>query len=85
MEEKLKNKEKKEQEKEKEEKIKKKQEEMKKNRLEANIKRSKVVYDKVIKSFGMSDHSIANYETMKAKREIEQKQNEKDIDELSKE
>ena len=61
--------EKKEQEKEKEEKIKKKQEEMKKNRLEANIKRSKVVYDKVIKSFGMSDHSIANYETMKAKRD----------------
>ena len=60
--------EKKEQEKEREEKIKKKQEEIKKQRLEASIKRAKVVYDKVIKSFGMSDHSRANYELTQVKK-----------------
>ena len=59
---------KKEKEKEKEEKFKKKMEEMKKKREEENIKKAKIVYDKVIKSFSMSDHSIAKYETMKAKK-----------------
>ena len=61
--------EKKEEEKEREEKIKAKREEIKKKRLEENIKRSKVVYEKVIKSFSMSDHSIANYETIKCKKD----------------
>ena len=59
---------KKEKEKEKEEKFKKRMEEMKKKREEENIKKAKIVYDKVIKSFSMSDHSIAKYETMKAKK-----------------
>ena len=59
---------KKEKEKEKEEKFKKKMEEMKKKREEENIKKAKIVYDKVIKSFSMSDHSIAKYETLKAKK-----------------
>ena len=65
---KLTEKEKKEEEKEKEEKTKKRQEEIKKKRLDEKIKRSKIVYDKVIKSFSMSDHSIANYEIRKAKK-----------------
>ena len=56
-------------EKELEEKFKKKREELKKKREEENIKRAKVVYGKVIKSFSMSDRSIAKYETEKAKRE----------------
>ena len=56
-----------EQEKEKAEKIKKRKEEIKKKRLEENIKRSKIVYEKVIKSFSMSDYSIANYEINYAK------------------
>ena len=60
--------EKKEQEKEREEKIKKKHEEMEKKKLDENIKRSKIVYEKVIKSFSMSDHSIAHYETRRVKR-----------------
>ena len=60
--------EKKEQEKEREEKIKKKQEEIEKERLEESIKRAKVVYDKVIKSFSMSDYSRANYELMQVKK-----------------
>ena len=60
--------EKKEQEKERVEKIKKKEEQIRQKRLDENIKRAKVVYEKVIKSFGMSDHSIANYEIMKAKK-----------------
>ena len=61
-------KEKKEQEEEREEKIKKKQEEIKKNRLNENIKRAKVVYEKVIKAFSMSDHSIATYEIRNVKK-----------------
>ena len=61
-------KEKREQEKEREEKIRKKQEEIKNKKLDEKVKRSKVVYDKVIKSFGMSDYSRANYETIKVKR-----------------
>ena len=65
---KLTEKEKKEEEKEKEEKIKKRQEEIRQKRLDERIKRSKVVYEKVIKSFSMSDHSIAKYETIKAKK-----------------
>ena len=60
--------EKKEQEKEREEKIKKKQEEMEKKKLEENIKRAKIEYEKVIKSFSMSDHSIAYYETRRVKK-----------------
>ena len=47
---------KKEKEKEKEEKFKKRMEEMKKKREEENIKKAKIFYDKVIKSFSMSDH-----------------------------
>ena len=66
---KLTEKEKKEEEKEREEKIKKKQEELKEKRLNENIKRAKIVYEKVIKSFSMADHSIANYETIKCKSE----------------
>ena len=46
-----------------------KNEKMKKAREDDNIKKAKVVYGKVIKSFSMSDRSIAKYETEKAKRE----------------
>ena len=60
--------EKKQQEKEREEKIKKKQEEIEKRKLDERIKRSKIVYEKVIKSFSMSDHSIANNEIIKVKK-----------------
>ena len=59
---------KKEKEKEEANKIKKRREEAKKKREEENIKRAKIVYDKVIKSFSMSDRSIAKYETDQAKR-----------------
>ena len=65
---KLTEKEKEEEEKEVQEKIKKREEQIKKKKLEDNIKRSKIVYEKVIKSYGMSDYSIANSETIKAKR-----------------
>ena len=65
---KLNEKEKREQEKEREEKIRKKQEEIRNKKLDEKQKRSKIVYDKVIKSFGMADHSIINYETIKVKR-----------------
>ena len=41
---------------------------MKKKREEENIKKAKIVYDKVIKSFSMSDHSIAKYETDEGKK-----------------
>ena len=55
-------------EKEIEENYKKKREELKKKRLDENIKRAKVVYEKVIKSFSMADRSIAKHETQKAKQ-----------------
>ena len=66
---KLTEKEKREKEKEREEKIKKKQEEIRNKKLAERVKRSKVVYEKVIKSYSMSDYSRVNYETIKVKRE----------------
>ena len=50
------------------EQIEKRKKEIKEKREKENIARAKIVYDKVIKSFSMSDHSIAKYETMKAKK-----------------
>ena len=60
---------KKEKEKEDANKRRKKKEEMKKKKEEENIKRAKIVYEKVIKSFSMADHSIAKLEIQKAKTE----------------
>ena len=60
--------EKKQQEKEREERIKKKIEEVNKKKLEEDIKRAKIVYEKVIKSFSMSDHSIANNQISNIKK-----------------
>jgi hypothetical protein len=59
---------KKQKEKNEKEEIEKKRKELKEKREKENIARAKIVYDKVIKSFSMSDHSIAKYETMKAKK-----------------
>ena len=58
----------KEKEKERQEKIQKRKEEIKKKRLEDDIKRTKVSYEKIIKSFAMSDHSIAKMEIGKVKK-----------------
>ena len=57
----------KEREKEREKELEKNREERKKKREEENIKKAKIVYDKVIKSFSMSDHSAARREMIRVK------------------
>ena len=54
--------------KEKEKEFQKEQEERKKKREDERIKKAKVVYDKIIKSFSMSDHSRARKEIINIKK-----------------
>ena len=58
---------KKEREKEREKEIQKRREERQKKREEENIQKAKIVYEKVIKSFCMSDHSAARKEIIRVK------------------
>jgi hypothetical protein len=58
---------KKEREKQREKEIQKRREERQKKREEENIQKAKIVYEKVIKSFSMSDHSAARKEIIRVK------------------